>query len=124
MDLTVQTSERSGIPILAFQGDLDGVFVNEFERAVLEAAQEALDCVIVDLGKVTYIDSQTFGRLLKAHVILESSGGDVAIVAGGSDVARIIRTFGADYLLAVFDDIEPAVQYLQPLVQARIDSAS
>ena len=117
VSVSVETSECNGIPILAFSGDLDGIFVNEFERAVIEAAQEASDCVIVDLGGVTYIDSQSFGRLLKAHVVLESTGGDVAIVAGNSEVARIIRTFGADYLLAVFEDVEPAISYLQPLVQ-------
>jgi len=34
----------------------------------------------------------------------------------GADVSRIIRTFGADYLLGVFDDLDAAVSYLEPLV--------
>lgn len=118
MELAVETGEVSGIPVLKFRGDLDGVLVDEFERAVIEAAQDADDCVIVDLGAVTYIDSQSFGRLLKAHVILEGTGGDVAIVAGGTHVARVIKSFGTDYLLAVFDDVDTAAHYLLPLVEA------
>ncbi|MDR3686636.1 MAG: STAS domain-containing protein [Coriobacteriia bacterium] len=116
MDLAVVTSQRAGIPVLAFSGDLDGILVDEFERAVIETAQESCGSVIVDLGGVTYIDSQAFGRLLKAHVVLETSGGDIAIASSGADVTRIIRTFGADYLLGVFDDVDSAAAYLQPLI--------
>jgi anti-anti-sigma factor len=95
---------------------LDGILIDEFERAVIETAQESCGCVIVDLGDVTYIDSQAFGRLLKAHVVLENSGGDIAIATNGAQVSRIIRTFGADYLLGVFADIDSAAGYLKPLV--------
>jgi anti-anti-sigma factor len=118
MELAVETSECVGIPVLAFSGDLDGILVDEFERAVIETAQEASGCVIVDLGRVTYIDSQAFGRLLKAHVVLEQEGGDIAITTSGANVSRIIKTFGADYLLGVFDDVESAASYLQPLIAA------
>jgi anti-anti-sigma factor len=118
VELAVELSEVSGIPVLAFSGDLDGILIDEFERAVIESAQDACGCVIVDLGRVTYIDSQAFGRLLKAHVVLEQGGGDVAIVANGTHTARIITTFGADYLLGVFRDIDSAAQYLEPLAAA------
>jgi anti-anti-sigma factor len=119
MNLTFESSTVEGIPLVAFKGELDGLFVDEFEQAVIETAQAADNCVIVDLGEVTYIDSQSFGRLLKAHVVLDRSGGDVAIVAAGSNVARVIKTFGADYLLAVFDDRTTAADYLLPLVSTR-----
>lgn len=118
MELAVEVSEYAGIPVLAFTGDLDGILIDEFERAVIEAAQDAQDCVIVDLGGVTYIDSQAFGRLLKAHVVLENSGGDIAIVSNGKDTSRIIETFGVDYLLGVFEGVNSAAAYLRPLVRA------
>jgi anti-anti-sigma factor len=117
MGLAFEMGQSSGIPVIAFRGELDGVFIGEFEEAVIETAQEAGNCVVVDLSEVTYIDSQSFGRLLKAHVLLENGGGDLAIVAGQTDAARIIRTFGADYLLAVFDDRESAAEYLVPLME-------
>ena len=119
VELAFRTEEYSGIPVLAFSGDLDGILIDEFERAVIETAQDARDCVIVDLGGVTYIDSQAFGRLLRAHVTLEAGGGDLAIVSAGTNVARIIKTFGADYLLGVFDTVESAAEYLDPLVASR-----
>jgi anti-anti-sigma factor len=118
MELAVSFGEQSEIPVLAFSGDLDGILVDEFEQAMLEAAQSGPGCVIVDLAGVTYIDSQAFGRLLRTHVRLESQGGDVAIVAGSSQVARMVKTFGADYLLAVFDDAESAAGFLTPLIEA------
>ena len=72
------TSETSGIPVVAFEGDVDGASIEPFEAAIIETATSADNCVIVDLQKVTYIDSQAFGRLLKAHINLEQIGGDVA----------------------------------------------
>jgi anti-anti-sigma factor len=116
MNLAFESETVQGVPLLAFRGELDGVFIDEFEQAVIETAQAADNCVIVDLGGVTYIDSQSFGRLLKVHVVLERDGGDIAIVAAASNVARIIKTFGADYLLAVFEDRNAAADYLLPLL--------
>lgn len=109
------TGEASGIPLVAFEGDVDGARVDAFEAAIIEAATSADNCVIVDLRHVTYIDSQSFGRLLKAHINLERLGGDVAIIAGDGDVARVIRMLGGDCLLGVFDDQDTAVAFLKPL---------
>ena len=109
----------SGIPVIAFEGDLDGVSCDEFEAAVLETARDADNCVIIDLTGVSYIDSQSFGRLLRAHVFLEEEGGDLAIVAGDTNLARTIRTFGADYLLSVLEDQEAAADCLRPLIRAQ-----
>ncbi len=110
------TSEASGIAVVAFEGDVDGARVDAFEAAIVEAATSTDNCVIVDLRKVTYIDSQAFGRLLKAHINLEKVGGDVAIVAGVGDIARAIKMLGGDCLLGVFDDSDTAVAYLEPLI--------
>jgi anti-anti-sigma factor len=120
MQLAVQAQEYEGVPVLVIAGDLDGVLVDDFEQAMIGAATECDGCVIVELTGVTYIDSQSFGRLLKTHVVLENMGGDVAIVAQESCcVSRIIHTFGADYLLAVFSELDPAAGYLKPLIEAR-----
>ena len=116
MLLRFEMSEVSGIPVIAFEGDLDAVSVDEFEAAVLETAQGADNCVIVDLTGVTYMDSQSFGRLLRAHVFLEREGGDLAIVTGHGNLVRTINTFGADYLLSVREDREEAAGCLLPLI--------
>jgi anti-anti-sigma factor len=109
-------SEVSGIPLVVFEGDVDGETVSSFETAIVDAARDADNCVLVDLQGVTYIDSQAFGRLLKTHISLEREGGDLAIVAGHGDVARIVRTMGADCLLGVFDAEDSAAAYLLPLL--------
>jgi anti-anti-sigma factor len=110
------TREVSGIPVVAFEGDVDAATVDQFDTAIAGSAEAADNCVIVDLQRVTYIDSQAFGRLLKVHIALESIGGDLAIVAGDGEVARIIRVMGGDCLLGVFDDEDSAVAFLSPLM--------
>ena len=111
-----QTREVSGIPLVAFEGDIDSATVSAFENAIVEAAESAHNCVLVDLRAVTYIDSQAFGRMLKTHIALEPLGGDLAIVVGEGDVARIIKTLGADCLLGVFEDEGSAADFLLPLI--------
>ena len=73
--------------------------------------------MIVDLGGVTYIDSQAFGSLLEARMsywtTLPAATSRLPVAA---PVTRIIRTFGADNLLGVFDDVDSAASYLQPLI--------
>jgi anti-anti-sigma factor len=116
MDFGFETRQVAGIPLVAVRGDLDGMSVDEFEEAIMGAAQSADNCVVVDLKDATYIDSQSFGRLLRIHVALERVGGDLAIVAGGNDVSRIVRVFSTDCLLGVFDDEESAAAFLLPLL--------
>jgi anti-anti-sigma factor len=116
MSLAFEVEQASGVPLVAFRGELDGLYVDRFESAMIAAALDSENCVIADLSDVTYIDSQSFGRLLKVHVQLEKIGGDVAVVASGNHVSRIIKTLGGNYLLAVFDDRESAAEYLLPLM--------
>jgi anti-anti-sigma factor len=109
--------EFGGIPVVRLSGEVDTAARDSLEFAVLDSATTRDHCVIVDLMPVTHVESQALGRLVKAHVVLESEGGDLAIVCAGTNVSRIIRTFGFDYMLGVFDDVTAAAAYLQPLVE-------
>jgi len=114
---TVAEDLYRGISRVSVEGELDSSVSDSFEFTVLDAAARTGSCVIVDLTRVTHVESQPMGRLVKSHVILEQQGGDLAIVCASGNVSRVIRTFGFDYMLAVFDDADGAAEYLHPLLE-------
>ena len=115
MSLDMQLAHHEGLPVLSVIGELDWLSCPEFEQRVIEAAHLCDECVIVDLSEVTYVESSPLGVLIKVHVVLGQAGGDLAIVCSGSDVARIIKEFGIDHLLPVFDNCDAAAACLLPL---------
>jgi anti-anti-sigma factor len=118
MVMGLQVAEHQGIPVVAVSGDVDWISCPELETRVMDAARSSGECVIVDLTDVDYIESSPLGTLIKTHVMLDRSGGDLAIVCGPSHVARVISQFGIDHLLPVFQDRESAAQSLLPLRDA------
>ena len=116
MSMSMSLAHTEGLPVVMVSGELDWLSCSEFEERILEAAHGSGECVIVDLTKVTYIESSPLGILIKIHAGLERQGGDVAIVCAGSEVARVINEFGIDHLLPIFDDTLSAARNLLPLI--------
>ena len=115
MGMSMQLAHSEGLPVIAVSGELDWVSCSEFEQRIREAARGCGECVVVDLSDVTYIESSPLGVLIKVHTSLEREGGDVAIVCAGSEVTRVIKEFGIDHLLPIFDSLAGAVNSLLPL---------
>lgn len=77
------------------------------ERA--EGFREALDAecagdterLIVDFGRVEYLDSTTLGHLLNAHDRMTKKGGAMILAALSSDVRLVIDSIGLTSFFAI-----------------------
>ena len=97
MPLSIRSTVRAGTPTLALTGELDIDSANELEEAVREVCASATGLVI-DLRKVTFMDSTGLRVLIVAGALCEETGNELRIIPG-EDIQRILEISGLDRVL-------------------------
>ena len=95
--LSIRNTVRSGRHTLAVTGELDLDSANKLEEAVREACASGAELVI-DLRKVTFMDSTGLRVLIVAGTLCEEMGHELRIIPG-EDIQRILEISGLDRVL-------------------------
>ena len=97
--------------VIELSGELDLDTVPKLESPLLKALREH-DCVVLDLSRLTFIDSSGLGLLIKAHRETAESGNLHTVISRDSQIERVFEVTGIDRALAVFLDREQALAAL------------
>jgi anti-sigma B factor antagonist len=110
--LTVRVEDASGgASIVALAGELDLSTIGRMESPLLEQTLQRTG-VLVDLTKLTFIDSSGIGILIQAS--RGANGTPFNLLIGpGSQVARVFEVAGVAEALHVFTDREQALAALK-----------
>ncbi|MGH2979045.1 MAG: STAS domain-containing protein [Solirubrobacterales bacterium] len=65
---------------LSVAGEFDASCVLRFERLLRDAVEDATQCLLVDMRKVTFIDSTGLALLLRAEAASRQDGFELQIV--------------------------------------------
>ena len=76
--------------VIAPEGELDTAGVGDLRAALSDAAREGVGAVVVDLSRVTFIDSSGLGALVELHSRLRRSGRRLAVVAPGGSAPAVL----------------------------------
>ena len=90
--LEFDTGALPGALVARPRGDVDMAVSPELETALLDAvAQHAVECLVVDLGSVDYVDSSGIELLFRLPAAHTGDGVDLIVVAPpGSNAARLL----------------------------------
>jgi anti-anti-sigma factor len=112
-----------GLSILLLAGELDLSTIPKVEPELSEQVSSG-SAVVVDLSRLTFIDSSGIGLLIKAHQDAEAVGEQAdggngrtalhTVVAEGSQVERVFGLAGIGLALPLFLDRDEAVAALGP----------
>jgi anti-sigma B factor antagonist len=97
--------------VVCLAGELDLSTVPQLEKQLCDRAR-SMDGVIVDLTKVSFIDSSGIAVLIKAFRTADDGRILNTVIAEGSQVDRIFQLAGIDRALPVFMARAPAVEAL------------
>ena len=64
--------------------------------------------VVLDLGRVPYIDSLGVGEIVRAYAVVVRAGGSLKLAKVGDRVHEVLRATQLTKVLAVFDSVERA----------------
>ncbi len=93
---------------ISLQGDVDMATTRHVETAVTSELDNGSDWLLVDMRRVTFVDSTGVTALFRAHEEAEGRGGALRVVVGEGPVRRVLSVSGIDQLVRVFDDPDQA----------------
>lgn len=98
-NVEISQSSENGAVVLDLTGEIDLATAPEFEARL--GAVNTGGRVVVDLSKVTFIDSTGLRVLITGHEAAEAAGGSLAIVATDGPVTKLFSITGVDEWLDV-----------------------
>lgn len=110
--LTVSVAEPDGYAIITVVGEVDATTGFHLRDPLHELVSRRFLHHVVDLRKVTFLDSTGLGILVGDHKRLRDRGGSLQVVCAPGLVSRVFRLTGVDRIVPVRKTIEDAVHAL------------
>jgi anti-sigma B factor antagonist len=108
LDITVRT--EAGIVIAAVTGDIDISTVSVMRETLLELAGTG-GTLIVDLNRVTFIDSAGLGALVGAYRRATARGGSLHAVCSRPQIRRLLWLTGVDRRIPLAATVDGALAF-------------
>jgi anti-anti-sigma factor len=89
------------IEIVAVTGELDMSSSAELRRRVEDAVRAGRNSIVIDLDRVTHMDSSGLAALIAAHQLTEERRGRLALVISSESVRRTVEVRGLDRLFTI-----------------------
>lgn len=108
MELEIKTQHNEGVCTLALEGEVDVYTAPKLKESLVSAIEDGCVNVIVDMDKVSFIDSSGLGVLVSALRRARERDGAVRIVCGRDNILKIFRITGLDKVFPIFSNMEEA----------------
>ena len=92
--LRIERSDRDGVPYLELVGELDLSTANPFKLRLELAERDEPKTIVVDLRRLTFMDSIGLGILLAHRLRASRVGRKIALVQGPRQVQELFQLTG------------------------------
>lgn len=97
--------------VLHLEGNLDMLNAGIFRERMLQAIQEDHSYIVLDLEKVSFVDSSGFGLLILANEKFEKKTGNKLRIANVSrGIQQIFRISKIGDVMNIYENIQEAVK--------------
>ena len=100
------------LAVLVLEGDVDIYTAPEFKETLERALAGGASRIIVDMARVSFIDSTTLGVLVSGVRQVGERGGALAVVCSNENITRLFEITGLDHTFAVCATREEAIRSL------------
>lgn len=107
--LSVVRSDVDGVTVLSLHGEVDYQSVTALTRAVPSADATAGQRVIVDLSRVTFMDSSGVNALVALYQAAQAAQGWLRLVGVRGAVLRTVQLVGLDTLVTCHPTVQDAL---------------
>ena len=108
--MEIEVEEKEGYRIVTPVGELDIYTVPLFRKVVLKLEGDRRHDLILDLTRVTFIDSSGLGSLIEIFQKVQSAEGEIAYVVDNPRILKIFRLVDLDRVFPVFPNLGRALQ--------------
>jgi len=102
--MRIETSlrQRDGISILDVVGEIDIYTTPHFKEAVSAVIDENKSAIVINMARVTYMDSSGFGTLLSATKRLRPVDGALYLAACNDAIQRMLQITRLNTIFGVY----------------------
>ena len=108
MELSLATHSVSDHVVLEIGGEIDVYTAPRLRERLIDMVGSGEKNVIVDLGRVEFLDSTGLGVLVGAHRRLRATGGSLRLVCPHERLLKIFRITGLDSVFEIHSSVEDA----------------
>jgi|SRR5579862_7117967 len=102
-----QPGASTGQRVLRLEGALVLTTMFDFQKLV---RSDESRCLIIDFGKISYVDSAGIGALVSAYVSRQKDGRSLALVAVSDRVRGSLQVTRVEQFFRFFDSVDAAEQ--------------
>ncbi|MFJ9150480.1 STAS domain-containing protein [Streptomyces sp. NPDC102270] len=107
-------TDADGITVLGLDGEIDHQSVGGLTRALAPAGASAERRVVIDLSRVTFMDSSGVNALIAAFQAARATGGWLRLVVVPGAVLRTLQLVGLDTVIPFHPTLEDALAPAYP----------
>jgi len=111
--MEILSATEEGVRFLGFVGAFDTPEVDSFQAHVDSAIDEQVFKVVINLGRMSFINSTALGALIRAQKRLNQYGGDLALAEPSAFASGVFKTLGIDRKIKCFPAEAAAVEYMK-----------
>jgi len=109
--MEIKTRDEGTVRVLELIGDLmGGTEVDHFRKRIDEAIEEEVVQIVVDMSRVSWMNSSGLGMLISGLTSLRSSGGDLRLASLSERIKRPLQITKLDTVFQQFASVRDAVQ--------------
>ena len=112
--MEIETKKVRGIIVLSPHGRMViGDPVETFEEAVVDLVDRGEHLMVIDLAKVTRIDSSGVGSLVSALRTCRDEGGELKLAEPSDHLRKVLEMMGLEQVLEIHQTTDSAVLSLE-----------
>ncbi|HVJ43533.1 MAG TPA: STAS domain-containing protein [Dongiaceae bacterium] len=104
-----QISEQDGYIVIALDGEIDLETAPAVRKALLENLKKGRN-LLIDLAKVSYIDSSGIASLVEGLQVARKQGNDLALVSVSQRAHRVLELARLDKVFTLHADLASALR--------------
>ena len=123
MELSLSTRTVAGHLVLEVGGEIDVYTAPQLRERLISLVDGGARHVVVDLGRVEFLDSTGLGVLVGALKRLRGAGGELFLVCGQERLLKIFRITGLDRVFTLYPTVEAATADSSDAAAAESDAS-
>ena len=108
--LKVESERHDGVIIITVEGEIDVYNSWNFKEVLLMATHKRFKVMVVNMRKVSFIDSTGLGVLVSSLKNVRSYGGKIKLVIINDDINKIFQVTSLDTLFEIYPTIEKTLE--------------
>lgn len=108
--MNIEFSNEENVLIMKISGEIDHRYAimirNEADRKIVTYSDKNL---IMDMSKVTFVDSSVIGVIIGRYKLVRSFGNGVFIVASDPAVIRLLEMAGIQKIITIYATLDDAI---------------